>query len=134
MALSWGKRIQLYLFGLILGLVVVYFFVLKDKNIYKTPQEIIFERLKSYSIIDSEISLCKFNCIGRDHKELGILLETAEINYSESDVRKKPFPVYKIYGKNQGSAIQFFRAEMRDTNFVIIDLGLVAEKDTCACK
>ena len=134
MALSWGKRIRLYLFGLILGLVIVYFFVLKDSNIYKTPQEIIFERLKHYELEESEITRCKFSCIQSNKNELLKMLPGFEVVYGESDVRKEPYPVYKIYTHQEESPIKYFRAEMRDSTFLLIDLGLAAHSDTCACK
>ncbi len=132
MALSWGKRIRLYLFGLIVGLVVVYFFVLKDKNIYKTPQEVIFERMQHWELQLSDISACKFSCIQKDSKELIKLLPNSEIIYGESEVRKEPFPVYKIYTRDTNGPIEYYRAEMRDSTFLLIDIGL--RKDTCSCR
>lgn len=132
MALSWGKRIRLYLFGLIIGLVVVYFFVMKDKNIYKTPQEVIFERLQHWELQLSEISRCKFNCIKKNPDELIKLIPGAEIVYSESEVRKEPFPIYKIYTHDATGPIDHFRAEMRDSTFYLIDIGL--KTDSCRCR
>lgn len=117
-----------------MGLLVVYFFVLKDSNIYKTPQEIIFERLKHYELLESEITQCKFSCLHLNSDEIKRVLSAAEINYGESDVRKKPFPVYKIYTHDKASPINFFRAEMRDSTFLLIDLGLTQAADTCRCR
>jgi hypothetical protein len=132
MALSWGKRIRLYLFGLIIGLVVVYFFVMKDKNIYKTPQEVIFERLQHWELQVSEISQCKFNCIQKDSKDLIKIIPGSEIVYGESEVRKEPFPIYKIYTHDASGPIDYFRAEMRDSTFYLIDIGL--KTDSCQCR
>ncbi|MEY4110795.1 MAG: hypothetical protein RLZZ46_1150 [Bacteroidota bacterium] len=131
--MNFGKRLKLYLGGFLIGTLVVYFFVYKDRNIYKSPEEIILERAAGNPTQYSERSACILKCIQVGDSIADSLWRLARVSYKESDVRKKPNPVYRIYFSANKNGIDWARLEQDPMRNKVLDIGLVAGVDSCAC-
>lgn len=129
------RRIYLFLVGVILGSIITWFFVLKNRNIYKSPQEVILGRLKSNPLQFSEHSLCRLECTHLTSDEVKALLVDGDVNYSESKVHEKPCPFYAVEGKaKDGREIRAVFESCDSTAKVVTVMNLSAGIDTCECK
>lgn len=131
--MNFGKRLKLYLAGFLIGTFIVYFFVYKDRNIYKTPEEIILERAAGNPTAYATRPVCLLTCVHAGDSIADSLWTGASVSYKESEVRKKPNPVYKIYFKKNAMGLEWARLEQDPMRNKVLDIGLSGGKDTCAC-
>jgi hypothetical protein len=131
--MNFGKRLKLYLGGFLVGTFVVYFFVYKDRNIYKTPEEIILERAAGNPTDYLSRPRCILGCVEAGDSIPTALWKNARVSYKESEVRKKPNPVYRIYFKENTFGIDWVRLEQEPMQNKILDIGLISRTDTCSC-
>ncbi|MCC6251148.1 MAG: hypothetical protein IT238_01650 [Bacteroidia bacterium] len=94
--MTFSRRLRLFLIGVVIGSVIMYFYVLKERNIYKTPKEVIKEKLTRFPLQISNKALCQLNCNETDTALLRKEWAKAEIDLSKSEVREKPCPRYYI--------------------------------------
>ncbi len=131
------RRFKLFGIGVLLGSVLVYFMILKDRNIFKGPQEVIFEKMKHGALVITDNGRCRMNCKNISEDDVKNLMTHGDVNYSESQVHEKPCPFYAVDGKSKdGREIRVvYRLCTNDSLTEVItahDLSGVA--DTCACK
>ena len=125
---------RLYLTGLGIGVIVMYIFIWKDKDIYKTPEEEILARMEYYTLSESVKTACKLKCIGFPVERMKTLLKEAEItNLGSDEVRQNP-PLYRIATNAKSSPIDTIYAAMKDSSFILQDVILSESSDPCACK
>ncbi len=94
--MDFSRRLRLFLIGVVLGSVIMYFYVLKDKNIYKSPKEVIKEKLLHFPLQLSSKAACKIKCNDLDTAQLRKSWKDAEIDLGMSKVDEKPCPLYHI--------------------------------------
>lgn len=94
--MDFSRRLRLFLIGVVLGSVIMYFYVLKDKNIYKSPKEVIVEKLLHFPLQTSTKAACQLNCTKLDTAQLRKAWTGAEIDLGKSKVDEKPCPLYHI--------------------------------------
>ena len=94
--MDFSRRLRLFLIGVVLGSVIMYFYVLKDKNIYKSPKEVIVEKLLHFPLQTSTKAACQLNCNKSDTAQLRKAWKDAEIDLGKSKVDEKPCPLYHI--------------------------------------
>ena len=130
-----ARRIRLFVFGVVLGSIIMYFFVFKDRNIYKSPGEVIHGKLQEHRLEYSKHATCRMACRNISESEVKEILQYGEVNYSKSQVHDKPCASYALEGKSSdGQQLRIVFAACDSVTKVItaIDLGL--EKDTCSCR
>jgi hypothetical protein len=94
--MDFSRRLRLFLIGVVLGSVIMYFYVLKDKNIYKSPKEVIKEKLLHFPMQLSTKAACQIACNNLDTSALRKVWLNAEIDLGKSIVDEKPCPLYHI--------------------------------------
>lgn len=94
--MDFSRRLRLFLIGVVLGSVIMYFYVLKDKNIYKTPKQVIKEKLLHFPLQLSTKAACQITCNHLDTAQLRKVWINAEIEFGKSKVDAKPCPIYNI--------------------------------------
>jgi hypothetical protein len=94
--MDFSRRLRLFLIGVVLGSVIMYFYVLKDKNIYKSPKEVIKEKLLHFPLQLSTKAACQIKCTNLDTAVLRKNWINASIDFSLSKVDEKPCPLYHI--------------------------------------
>ena len=77
---------------------------------------------------------CQLKCNKLENNDILNLLNTAEVLFSESDVRNKDIPEYVLEGKGlKGQTLKMkFKSQQTTTNF--LELIQPATADTCNCK
>jgi hypothetical protein len=92
--MDFSRRLRLFLIGVVLGSVIMYFYVLKDKNIYKSPKEVIKEKLLHFPLQLTTKAVCQIKCNNLDTAQLRKSWKNSEIDFGLSKVDEKPCPLY----------------------------------------
>ena len=132
--MNTARRIRLFVFGVLLGSIVMYFFVFKNRNVYKSPSEVIHGKLQSQHLVYSKHAQCRMQCRNISESEVKDILLNGEVNYKKSQVHDKPCPSYALEGKTaDGQTIRVVFAECDTVTKVITAIDLGTEKDDCDC-
>ena len=131
--MKMSKRIKLFVFGAILGSIIMYFFVLKDRNIYLGPEEVIITKIQTGKPQISPLVKCKMDCLGITPNDIKTLLETADVDFGASDVHGKPCKTYIINNDKKDAVLQQVSFQFCDTVIVFSNL-LTKQKATCNCE
>ncbi len=129
--MDFSRRLRLFLIGVVLGSVLMYFYVLKDRNIYKSPKEVLLEKLLHFPLQMSTMALCQANCNHLDTALLRKAWSKAEINFSESKVNEQPCPLYHIRLNKAIGVSQIFMCSICDDFVVLQEIKEIAK---CDCK
>jgi hypothetical protein len=123
------RRIKFYAFGFFLGLIAVSF-IYKGKGC-KMPGTLKLEELTSQQIEHTIKSKCKLQCMNITDSSLVKVLESGRVNYDESNVRNKPYPIYAIdvIKPSVRVIIEDVDAISRITDVI----NLASPNNTCGC-
>lgn len=129
------RRIYLFLLGVVIGSILVYFLILKDRNIYKSPQEIILGRLNAGKLVYTDHAKCRMACRGITEAEVKEVLSKGEVNYKKSEVHDKPCPKYAVEAiVADGTELRIIFGSCDSVIPVITAIDTRLETDTCSCK
>ena len=131
--MKMSKRIKLFVFGAILGSIIMYFFVLKDRNIYLGPEEVIITKIQTGKPQISPLVKCKMDCLGITSNDIKTLLETADVDFGASDVHGKPCKTYIINNDNKDAVLMQVSFQFCDTNIVFSNF-ISTSNLKCDCK
>lgn len=127
------RRLKLYGFGVLLGIIVV-MFIYKGKGC-KMPGSMKLEELSFQQKEFSTIVKCKMECLKVEEKELLELFTKGKINYDKSEVRTKPCGTYIIEGVTQTKKQLELTVADCDTISKIITFVSIAQPNTnCGCE
>jgi len=131
--MNMGKRVRLFIIGVILGSIIMYFFVLKDRNIYLGPEEVIITKIQEGKPKISSKAKCKMDCYDISAAEIKLLLENADIDFSASDVHGKPCKTYIINNEDNSVELNQVTFQLCDTVIILSNIE-VKSKKTCDCE
>ncbi|MEK6614807.1 MAG: DUF4258 domain-containing protein, partial [Bacteroidota bacterium] len=128
------KRIRLYLYGFLIGCVMVYFVLFRGRNrSYWLPENRVKEQLMKGNLVFTRHAQCRMKCRAITEDEVREILKNGNVNFSESHPHDTPCPSYALDGTTsdkQNVRIVFASCDTISTKVVTaIDLGV--EKDTC---
>jgi hypothetical protein len=136
--LNFRRRITLYLSGFLIGALIVWFGLLKnrpdDALTSWLPTKRIVMQLDTNPMVITKHAGCRMYCRGITKEEIHALIKHGEVNFSKSEVHAAPCPKYAMEGTTaQGHHLRIICAACdKETRIVTaIDLGL--KTDTCAC-
>lgn len=130
--MDFSRRLRLFLIGVVLGSVLMYFWVLKDKNVYKMPKDVIKEKLLHFPLQLTTKAQCQIQCNKTDTAALRKAWKASDIDFSLSKVSQKPCPVYHItLNKSQGASMVVM-CELCDEFAVLQEI--VEKENLCDCK
>jgi hypothetical protein len=131
--MNFTKRVTLFGVGVVIGSIVMYFLVLKKRNIFKTPTTIITEKIIKHPMGVSLKTDCLLKCNNISNDEIkNLLQENAEIDFGDSQVHKKPCKVYIINNKNINSNLSQCTFEICDSSSILID-ARIKNMANCFC-
>jgi hypothetical protein len=130
--MDFSRRLRLFLFGIVLGSVIMYFYVLKDRNIYKMPKDVIKEKLLHFPLQLSTKSQCQVDCNNIDTASFRKAWASGDIDFSLSKVNEKPCPIYHITLKGSTDSLKTLMCSVCD-DFVVLQ-EIVESKSNCDCK
>lgn len=123
--MNFAKRLQLYLTGVLLGCIVVYFLLIYKQNRNFTawfPENRILALIKEKPFSLDNKTLCFIQCLNTDTASLKKLLANADVNFSNSLVNEKPFPIY-VLNIIQHNKETSFSIQISDEDLKIIGLS-----------
>jgi len=93
--MAFLRRLLLYLVGVGLGSVLVYYMLLQDRDMGTwLPKTVIKEKIMRAEWLWSEKTLCQLECFGVDSSIIRNWINTAEIDLSKSEVHDVECPNY----------------------------------------
>lgn len=124
------RRVRIYLFGLGLGCLLVYFFLIRGKGRdfgFWLPENRIWEEISRKAIDYSDKGKCERSCYGLTEEQVRTSLLKAHVDFDRSLPREKPR--------------KYFLQDERYTYWIDIDKNMVrvqsivslANKQVCAC-
>jgi hypothetical protein len=128
--MSFGKRLRLYLTGVLLGCIAVYFLLIHKRNRNFTawlPKQRILADIKEKPFSDDEKTFCFIQCLNTDTSDLKKSLTEADINFGNSLVNEKPFPIYVLSSTLNEISITF-SIQISDK-----DLKIMSSSFDCNC-
>jgi hypothetical protein len=132
--MDFTRRLKLFLFGVVLGSFIMYFMVFKDRDIYKSPQQVIMEGLHKNKLELTKHGACRMKCRNITELEAKQLLAEGDVNYSKSKVHDKPCPSYAIEGKtHDGQNVRIVYAKCDSITRVVTAIDLDVETENCNC-
>jgi hypothetical protein len=123
--MNFGKRLRLYLTGVLFGCIIVYFLLIHKRNRNFTawlPKQRILLDIKEKPFSDDPKSLCFIQCLNNDTTYIKNLLAKSDINFRNSLVNEKPFPIYILSSTLNDRKITF-SIQITDKNLKIKDLS-----------
>lgn len=130
-----ARRIRIYLFGVILGCIIVYSSLIKDRSkelLGWMPGAKVLTELRAAHISYSEKVKCQLNCLNSDITLVDNILENGDVDFSASDHKSSP-KKYTIEGmlKDQELELVVF---LQDTSLTIDHFNLGSFEENCICK
>ena len=123
-------RIRVYTVGLLMGCVLVYFILIKDKNRgYWLPENRVKEQVRKSRIVFSEHAKCIITCKGISEEETKDVLKNGDVNFRNSDTHQVPCPSYVFEGKD----VTVLCTVCDSISEVINVIRLNEKQDTCLC-
>lgn len=130
--MDFSRRLRLFLVGIVLGSIIMYFYVLKDRNIYKMPKDVIKEKLLHFPLQLSTKALCQVECNKLDTAKLRKAWKEADIDFSLSKVNEKPCPIYQITLKPAIGETRILMCSVCD-EFIVLQ-EILETNVSCQCK
>jgi hypothetical protein len=127
------RRIRLYLFGFIIGLIVVYF-IYGNKDLKKlTPGLLKLNQLAAQPIHFSDTANCEMKCENVDSLEVRDAMTDGKVDSKKSNDFNVRYPMYNFAGHTRkGRFLHIICIEV-DSITRIVMVHDSALKDTCRC-
>ena len=133
--MSFGRRIRLFIFGTLLGSLVVWGFLFRGRSFPAwTPEGRVLEALQGNPIKISANARCLLDCNHITDEEILAVLADGDVLFSQSDIRGKDIPEDVIEGKglNAKTYKLKFRSEYLST-YLITVIPTPDASATCNC-
>lgn len=128
--MTFWKRLRTYLIGVGLGLLIVYVFF-KDRDLSGwTPQGRVLTAIDSSAVTISKRAMCQFECYQLEAEDWREIHADASVDFSESNVQKKPCPVYRLNSVYQTEEFQLIWEVCEDAEKVEL-LSIIKKGETC---
>ena len=133
--MNFTRRLTLFIFGTLLGSAFVYAVLIRGRDMPAwLPGDRVLEQLREHAVQVSSKGACQLQCNQLGNNDILSVLNTAEVKFSESDIRGKDIPEYVLEGKGlKGQTLKMkFKSTQLTTNF--LELVQPTTADTCNCK
>lgn len=133
--MSFGRRIRLFIFGVLLGSLVVWGFLFRGRTFPAwTPEGRVLESLQEHPVKISSVARCLLDCNHISDQDILALIADGDVLFSQSDIHGKDVPEYVVEGKGQnGKKYKMkFRSEYLST-FLITVIPTPDANANCDC-
>jgi hypothetical protein len=133
--MSFGRRLRLFILGILLGSLVVWAFLFRGRTFPAwTPEGRVLEALQEQPIKISKHAACLLECFHISNNDVVEILRSADVIFSESSIRDKEIPEYVLEGKAlDGKTHKLkFRSEYM-SSYLITVINTPETIQTCAC-
>lgn len=127
------RRLRLYGFGFLLGLLVVSF-IYKGKGC-QLPGSAKLEELAWQKKEYTDHALCRMKCRSISNAEIEQVFKSGKVNYDKSSVHNKPYPTYAVEGATvNGKQLRIVVADVDTISRIVTAIDLKMETDSCDCR
>jgi hypothetical protein len=130
------RRISLFIFGILLGSGLVYVTLMRGRDFPAwTPEGRIKESLQENPVKISSQARCMLLCNNIADNDVLSVINTADVLFSESDIRGKQIPEYVVEGKGLNG--KTYKMKFKSEYLVTKLISVLPQKDapkTCDCK
>ncbi len=119
--MPFSRRVTLFIFGILLGSFFIWALLLRGRTFPAwTPEGRVLEQLRASPIKISQKAACQLQFKGLSNDDIVSVLNTADVNFSDSDIRNREIPEYLLEGKGtQGQNLKMkFRSEYLSTRLL----------------
>ncbi len=128
------RRIRLYTFGVVIGLIGVYFFFGNRNYKMLTPGMLKLDQLAGQPMKYGDTAKCQMKCEGIDTAEVRQAMLVGKVNTKISQDFNQHHPLFNFNGKTEkGKELNVICMQF-DSITRIIYVKDIAKKDTCKCK
>lgn len=128
-----ARRIRLYIFGVIIGLLVV-FFIYHGRNLKElTPGMLKLDQLAAQPFKYSDTATCQMKCQGITEKEVKDAMTDGKVDSKKSKDFKQRYPMFNFTGGTPGGRTFNIICVQVDSITRITYIHDVAKQDTCHC-
>ncbi|HXC06791.1 MAG TPA: DUF4258 domain-containing protein [Bacteroidia bacterium] len=136
--MNFRRRITLYLSGFLIGGLIVWFGLLKnrpdDALTSWLPTKRIVMQLDTNPLVLTHHAACRMQCRGITEAEIHALIKKGEVNFSKSEVHAVPCPKYAMEGTTQqGHHLRIICAACEKETRIVTAIDLDLKTDTCSC-
>jgi hypothetical protein len=134
--MSFKRRLVLFGFGIILGLILSAFFFAGRTSVLTAwlPNARVISRFKSTKLVLKDNTIkCKFNCLGITSKDLSYAITDGDVLFSESKTNQKPI-LYVVYAEPENGEPFKITFAAEDSVSTIVDVSLALMNRDCNCQ
>lgn len=130
------RRLRFYVFGFLLGCVLVYFVLLRGKD--RTgwlPERRVIEKIDSTLSLTSPMK-CLMDCDSISTADLHAIIKGSDVDFGESITQKKPFRMYVLKGKLRTGEEIKMNFDVCDSASILTKISIPAFENksrTCPC-
>lgn len=130
------RRIGLFLAGLIIGCILVYFMLFRGQDrTYWLPENRLKEQVSKSRVVFSEYAKCMMACRGISEEEVNHILKEGDVNFGDSDIHNTPCPSYAFDGlTTTGKNVRIVCTACDSVAEVTTAIRLDEVKDACKCR
>ena len=128
--MNFSQRLRFFLIGFIPGCIILFFIIRKTGC--ESPNELKMKELQYQYLQLGYKAQCKLNCLVLNATGLKAKLIDFEVDYSLSEVHKKPFGTYYVKSIDNKEPRYEMIIEDRDTISYINDIKLL-NQPICPC-
>lgn len=131
---TFGKRFGYYGFGVALGIGVVFFMFGSRSDIRCNyfPTARVLGSLSQKEVKLSPLAQCQYECLQLDSNDLRVFFLAGNIQFKQSEPRKKPHGEYQIFTRTPGMKELTARVENQDS--VVVFLSIESKSSACGCE
>src|SRR6202789_3113055 len=128
------RRVRLYIFGLIIGLIGVYFFFGNRNYKLLTPGMLKLDQLAGQTIQYGDTATCQMKCEGVDTTEVKQAMLVGKVDSKKSQDFNQHHPLFNFNGTTEkGKQLNVICMQF-DSITRVIYVHDIAKKDTCHCR
>ena len=128
------RRVRLYIFGLIIGLIGVYFFFGNRDYKLLTPGMLKLDQLAGQTIQYGDTATCQMKCEGVDTTEVKQAMLVGKVDSKKSQDFNQHHPLFNFNGTTEkGKQLNVICMQF-DSITRVIYVHDIAKKDTCHCR
>lgn len=131
--MSFWRRFRLYMIGVGLGLIAVWVMFSQSDRQSWTPEGRVLLYIDSSHQSYSERAICQMKCLQLDTAEVLNIQKLANVDFSESNTRKKPCPVYLLNSTIENKRYHL-RWEVCENEEEVELLAIQLEGKECRCE
>ncbi len=132
--MDFKRRLRLFIFGVLLGSFVVWGFLFRGRDLPAwTPEGRVLEELQKNPVKISSLAKCKSACYEITEADILQVLGTADVKFSESNIRDKDVPEYVLEGKGVNGETHKLLFRIEYMSSYLLDILPEDDRKDCNC-